>query len=99
MNGLGAECAFKLAADNEHRRAMHQRPERKHETRMLPWASSQTLGQTFTQEIERGPGFMQRRRLAHAIEKNFIGVTVFQSEVEVTLKGVAERPRLAEGGK
>ena len=42
---------------------------------------------------------MQGRRLAHAVEKHFVGVTVFEREVEVTLESVAQCPRLAEGGK
>ena len=42
---------------------------------------------------------MQGRRLAHAIEKYLIGVSVFQSEFQMTLKRLAERARTIENGK
>ncbi len=42
---------------------------------------------------------MQRRRLAHAIEKHLVGVAVFKGKVEVTLERLAKRTRPAESGK
>src|ERR1700726_2872256 len=42
---------------------------------------------------------MQRRRFTHAIEEHFVGVTVFECELQVTLEGLAQRARPLQCGK
>src|ERR1700686_2621073 len=42
---------------------------------------------------------MQRRRFTHAIKELFVGVTVIQRELQVTLEGLAQRARLAHCGE
>ena len=54
-NGLRAERPFEIAADDEHGRAVHQRPHCQHEARVLPRIASQALRNSLPDQIERGP--------------------------------------------
>src|ERR1700722_2269594 len=99
VHRLSAQHAFETPADDEHGRAMHQRPHRKHEPRVLPRISSQPFGDTLAHEIEGWPRLVQGRRLRHAIEQHLVGVTVCQSKFQMTLESFAKGSRAAEGGK
>jgi hypothetical protein len=52
-----------------------------------------------TVEIEGGPGLVERRGLADAIEKHFVGVRVLHGEFEMSLASFRESVGVAESGK
>jgi hypothetical protein len=66
---------------------------------MLPGSSSQALSDTLAHEIERWPGLMQGRRFGDSVEEYFVGVTVLESEIELSLKSFAESASAADRRK
>jgi hypothetical protein len=75
---------------------MHQRPQREHQASVFTRSSAQTLGETLAHEIERRPGFVERRRLREAVIEHLVGVGMLHGELEITLAGLGERSGAAE---
>src|SRR5580658_4568864 len=90
MDRLRAEHALEAAANDEHGGAVHQRPYRQHEPRVLAGIAAQTFGHALAHEIESRPGLMQRRGLTYAVKKHFVGVLVFEREIQLTQESLAE---------
>ena len=99
VNGLSAQRPLEAAADNEHGGAVREGPEGEHDTGVLEGRPAEALGEPLAHEIERRPGLVQRGRLGHSIEKNFIGVAVMEREFEVALDGLAQGAGAAERGE
>src|SRR5580698_4353961 len=99
VNRLYPQLPFKTSANDQHHRAVHQRPDRKHKARAFTWVPSHAFSETLAQQIERRPALVQRRWFAHAIEQNFISMAVGQSELDVAVYGFAQRVSLAKSGK
>ena len=99
MDGLGAQRAFEAAADNEHGSAVREGPQCEHEACVLARRSAETVGQALAHEIERGPGLMQRRRFGHAVEEDFVGMSMPEGKLKVALDGLAKRAGAAEHGE
>jgi len=96
---LGAERAFHAATDHERGGAMHQRPQREHEAGVLAGRATEALGDALAHEIERGPGFVQRRGFGKAVEEHFESVRMLEGEIEVAFAGLGERAGRAHGGE
>jgi hypothetical protein len=94
---LGAERALDAAPDHEHGGAMHQRPQREHETSVLAGRATEALSDALAHEIERGPGLVQRRGLREAVEEHFESVRMLNGEMEVAFAGLGERTGGAHG--
>jgi hypothetical protein len=66
---------------------------------MFAGRSAEALGEAVAQEIEGGPGFVKGGRFGNAVEKDFIGVTLFEGEGELPLDRLAEGAGAAERGE
>lgn len=97
MEHLGAERAFHAAPDHERGGAVHQRPQREHEAGVLARRATETLRNALAHEVERGPGFVQRRGLGKGVEEHFEGVGMIEGEMEVAFAGLGERSGRTHG--
>lgn len=98
MNGLHAQSALEAAPNNQHSRSVHEGPKAEHKASVFTRRTSQVFGYAASQEIEGGPWFMERRRLANAVEQDFVRVGMVQGEFEIALDRLAESARVADSG-
>ena len=96
---LRSQLSHSAAPDREHRGAMHQRPDREHEPRVLAGSSSQSQRQTFAQQIERWPRFVQGRRLGEVVIQDLVGVAMLEGKFEVSLASLRHGAGVAKGGE
>src|SRR3981189_3230352 len=82
---LYSQRASSPSPDDQHGSAMHQRPERQHKAGMVARRSTQLLRKTLAEQIERGPGLVQRRRLCNSVEENLVRMAALEGEFQIAL--------------
>ena len=93
---LRAQRALRAPPIYKHGRAVHQCPQRKHESGMGTRRSPQAPSETLAKEVERRPWFMQGRRLGDCVEQHSVSFTVLKGELQVSLAGLRQGAGAAE---
>src|ERR1700732_4180253 len=96
LKHLGAQRALRPPPIYKHGRAVHQCPQRKHESGMGARGSTQAPSEKLAKEVERRPWFMQGRGLGNSVEQYSISFTVLEGELQVSLAGLGQGAGEAE---